>query len=263
MPTLRTIAAEVDRLVLAVNQTAGPVSRDEVERISADLGLSTPAVLKHFCEWLLTVGVTKEIAVARLPYLPDGAVAERIAEWCSVGVVREMEGRLHAEEPLRPLLEAILDARADAAEAFWLGHDALAEASSVVASVVAGLDPGLAVAHDHAAVPLPPHAALAFHQMLTTLRYARAAAHVDAWSTAGLTRDDVLALSSLWREETVTRGSTDRLEALGLVHDGRITDEGRSLRSRIEDDTDARNAPVFAEVDGAGLIALLAQLPPH
>jgi hypothetical protein len=263
MATLRTIAAEVDRLVLAVNQGAAPVSRDEVERLANQLGLSTPAVFKHFCEWLLTIGVTEEIAIARLPYLPDGAVAERVAEWRSVGVVREVKGRLHAEEPLRPLLEAILDARADAAETFWYGHGALAEASSVVASVVAGLDAGLLVARDHASVPLPPHAGLAFHQLLTTLRYARAAAHVDAWSTAGLTRDDVLALSSLWRDEPVTRGSTDRLVALGLVDPDGITNEGRELRSRIEDDTDARNAPVFAEVDRAGLLALLTELPPR
>ena len=61
----------------------------------------------------------------------------------------------------------------------------------------------------------------------------------------------------------MTRGSTDRLEALGLAADGGITDEGRLLRSRIEDDTDARNAPVFADVDGPELVGLLAGLAPR
>ncbi|NND84911.1 MAG: hypothetical protein HKN46_07155, partial [Acidimicrobiia bacterium] len=240
----------------------GPRSADAVARHATELGLSTPAAFKHFSEWLLSSGITEEVAIARLPYLPDGAIAERIAEWRSVGVVRAHGGRLHAEAPLRPLLRAILDARAEAADAFWSGNDALEVAAGIVASVVDGLDPGLLVAHDHAQVPLPDHQGLAFHQQLTTLRYARAAAHVDAWKAVGLERDDVLALSSLWRGEPVTRGTTRRLAALGLAEGDRITDEGRLLRSRIEDDTDARNAPVFAGVDGPGLVAVLSELGP-
>ena len=260
MSILRTLAAEVDRLVLAVNQASAPTSRDAVHRIADELGLSGPALFKHFSEWLLTIGITESVAVARLPYLGDGEVAARIAEWRRAGVVREEGGRLHAERGLRPLLEAIGEARANAAERFWHGDHRLAEATVVVSAVIGGLDPALVVAHDHARVPLPAHAGLALHQVLTTLRYARAAAHVEAWSAAGLRREDVLALSALWRGEPVARGTTDRLEALGLAHRGTITDEGRHLRSQIEDDTDARNAPVFAHVDAGALADLLAGL---
>ena len=261
MSVLRTLAAEIDRLVLAVNQAGAPVSRDEVDLLAAQIGVSSPALFKHFSEWLLTIGIAEDTAVARLPYLPDGAVAERIAEWRSVEVVREEDGRIHAEPHLRPLLEAILDARADAAEGFWDGHDHLTDATFAIASVVGRLDPRLTVAYDHASIPLPSHAGLAFHQMLTSLRYARAAAHVEAWRSAGLAREDVLALTSLWKGEPVTRGDTARLEASGYVSEGAITDEGRALRSRIEDDTDVRNAPVFESADVVALRELLRSLP--
>ncbi|NND84376.1 MAG: hypothetical protein HKN46_04425, partial [Acidimicrobiia bacterium] len=53
MSSLRAIASEVDRLVLAVNQTGGPRSADAVARHATELGLSTPAAFKHFSEWLL------------------------------------------------------------------------------------------------------------------------------------------------------------------------------------------------------------------
>ncbi len=262
MSVIKSIAAEVDRLVLAVNGAAGVASGDEIARMATSLGLSTPALLKHYAEWFLTVGITEEIAVLRLPYAADGAVTERVAEWRSLALVADRgDGRLVAAPSLRPLLGHYLDARATAAAEWWAEAPAFEAAHAAVQTVVAGIGPDLAVAHDHASVPAPERLPLALHQALTTLRYARSAAHVAAWKEAGLGRDDILALSSLWQGEEVTRGSVDRLVEMGFADEAGITEEGRQARTYIEAATDRRNAPLFDVVDTDALLEGLRELP--
>ncbi len=262
MSVIKSIATEVDRLVLAVNGAAGASAGDEIARMATSLGLSTPALLKHYAEWLLTVGITEEIVILRLPYAAEGAVAERVAEWRSLALVEDQgDGRLRATPPLRPLLHHYLDARATAAAEWWAEAPAFDAVHDAVRTVVAGIGPDLVVAHDHASVPAPERPPLALHQVLTTLRYARSASHVAAWREAGLDRDDILALSSLWQGEEATRGSLDRLVELGFVEEAGITEEGRQARTFIEAATDRMNDQRFDAVDAEALLEGLSALP--
>lgn len=261
MSAIRSIASEVDRLVIAVNRAAASSTTEEAEDLAERVGIDDPSLFGYFAEWLLTVGVPASIVAARLPYVESTLVGARIEEWGDRGLVRTESGRLFAEPVLVPLLNGILGARAEVATGLWADAEVLEPLFDLVATATRTLPEGLDVASDHAAIPLPGASCPALHQMLTTLRYARAAAHVDAWTAAGLGRDDVLALTALWRDEPVARGTTERLSALGLADDDGLTVEGLAVRVRIEDDTDARNAPVFAGVDEGMLFALLAELP--
>lgn len=90
------------------------------------------------------------------------------------------------------------------------------------------------------------------------LREYRGDSHIAAWVTAGLTAIEIGLLTELYwglplRSYSRTRGwsetqydaAIDGLEARGLVADGAFTEAGRTLRERVELDTDDQMAPVL------------------
>ncbi len=200
---------------------------------------------------------------ARLPYTPPDEINQRIDELIGRDLVTETEGRLAATPELRPLLDALLDARALVAADAWTGHER--DAATVVQlgrAVAEAADASHEVAHAHLALSEPLHPFLRLVHRLFTLRYIRQADHVAAWATAGLIAAEIVTLSGLWQGDgPAASGGLGGLIDRGLVApDGSIADEGRHLREAIEEDTNRRAGRSFAALDGAQAEALMAAL---
>ena len=261
------IAPEIDRLVLAVNLEAGDRTRDDVGRTAADLGLDHPAWLKHYAEFLLAGALTQELAVLRLPYASADAVAERLRVWRRLELVTGPPEAIEATPRLVPLLRTVLDGRAAVGRELWSNVPSFGSAADLVEQVVAGIPERFRLAAAHRRLPPPADECLAFHQRLTTLRYVRSQAHVEAWRSHDLTREQITTMTALWREEAHEADvGLDQLVERGLAFaDGSgLTVEGARMRQQIEADTNRTTEPVFLsmdEDDRENLLVDLARLP--
>lgn len=246
------IAPEIDRLVLAVNTASGEASRPRIAELTARIGLDSPALLKHYAEFLLADGISEELMVIRLPYQPAEAVRERVATWKRLDLVVDGGGgSLQATDPLVPLLEQILAERREIATGLWSRHDVLDDALAGAGEVIAGLPEHFRLAVAHRRVPDPDDPCLRLHHRLTTLRYVRAQSHVEAWRGRGLERQEILALTSLWHGKVPDDGPVlAELAERGLVDLSApaLTEEGTQLREAIEEDTNRATEPVFAKL---------------
>jgi hypothetical protein len=260
------IAPEIDRLVLGVNRAADDRIRTDVAEMAAELGLDHPAWLKHYAEFLLEGALTEELAVVRLPYAADDAIAERLDTWRRLGLVAGPSGGIAATESLVPLLKRVLDARAGVGRAFWADAPQFASTADLVEQVVAAIPERFVLATAHRRLPQPADRFLGFHQRLTTLRYVRSQAHVAAWRSLDLTRLEIVAMTALWHGTDADPGAgLDGLARNGLaLADGSgLTVDGVRMRQQIEADTNRTTEPVFRslnEDDRENLLVGLAQL---
>ena len=120
---------------------------------------------------------------------------------------------------------------------------------------------------------LPDDAVGTMWRLGDCLREFRGDSHTAAWISAGLTAVEIGLLTELflglpmhtyirtraWSDDQVAAG-IDGLRSRGLIGEGGFTDEGRALRSAIEDATDAQMGAALAAIgdDHERLVALLA-----
>jgi hypothetical protein len=254
----RLAAPEIDRLVLAVNRGIGEGNA----ALARAAGLEGPGLIKHYADWLLTVGLQREVAVARLPYARAGAVDAWIDELIEAGLIEQRDGRLFAADGLVPLATAILDVRSKAANAFWRDQGEPMEAAITGARQIADAAPGqFVVGVAHREVPEPDDRALALHQRLVTLRYLRSQCHVEAWTEAGLAANEIVSMTALWHHDR-TAGIPGSLVQRGFVYGTELTEEGDLIRGEIEYVTNQRTQQLFdALADPEGFVAALKALP--
>ncbi|MFI0960330.1 hypothetical protein ACH4S8_02750 [Streptomyces sp. NPDC021080] len=155
------------------------------------------------------------------------------------------------------------------------GH--LAEARSLIDPVVAGADyAGKVLAAANASVPLPPDPLVALWQQITVAREWRGDAHLVVLADNGLGPCDCLVLHTAtgrlptalaratrrWNDEEWS-AATARLVARGWL-DSRavLTDAGRAARERIEGETDAHCAALWAPIGDAGARRLASLVAP-
>lgn len=260
------LAPEVDRLVLAVNTISGAESGERLTAMATALGLEGFEFLKHYAEFLLAGRLSTDLALRRLPYLPAERIEHELAAWRRLHLVEGEPDSLAATEPLRPLLETVLVDRTNVASYLWAGSDYFPAALEFVSRTVAGLPESFILARAHAALPPPTNPYLGLHRHVTTLRYARSQAHVEAWRSRDLDRSEIVTLTSLWHDQPASSSDAiTRLAERGLAFaDGGLTVAGRRLREEIEEDTDRRNGPVFVHLDDddrENLLVSLAMLP--
>jgi helix-turn-helix protein len=151
--------------------------------------------------------------------------------------------------------ERMVDARRagmSAALERLLGSPDVAEALEIARSVCAALTPqGRPLYAAHADLPWPEDDLLALWHAATLIREHRGDGHISVLQHAGLDPVESTVLGGLYSSSTSflrkTRGWTDdeydaatgRLRDAGwLDADGELSDEGRTHRQRIEDDTD-------------------------
>ena len=227
-------------------------------------------------DWMLLNGLgdfmvagvlTEEIAALRSRYRPRDVVLDRLRELEQQGLVERRDGALAATDELRPPVETMLDARADAAATMWRGHEDDVEQASRTARVLAELaSDDHAVAAVHRALPAPEDPFLRLHSRLVTLRYVRQHDHAAAWLGQDLTVAEIVAMTGLWNGEEVAGGGLSQLVARGLASDdpSALTDAGRTMRAEIEADTNERSQEIFTalgENETAEFLTGLRRLP--
>ena len=258
------VAPEVDRLVLAVNNAV------DQSRLSAAAG-------DHVLDWMLLNGLgdfmvagvlTEEIAALRSRYRPRDVVLSRLHELEQQELVERDGPALAATQELRPLIESMMDARADAAATMWRGHEDDVEQASRTAQALGELaSDDHAVAVVHRALPAPENPYLRLHCRLVTLRYVRQHDHAEAWIAQGLTAAEIVVMTGLWNGEDVASDDVlEQLVARGLAsHDpSALTDAGQRMRAEIEADTNERSQEIFTalgENETAEFLAVLRRLP--
>ena len=258
------VAPEVDRLVLAVNN-------------AVDQARLAEAAGDHVLDWMLLQGVgdflvagvlTEEIATLRSRYRPRDVVLSRLRELEQHELVERRGDALVANDELRPLIETMMDARADAAATMWRGHEDDVDRASQKAQELGALasDDHL-VATVHRTLPAPENPYLRLHSRLVTLRYLRQHDHAEAWLAHGLTASEIVVMTGLWNGEDVASGEDlAQLVTRGLAsHDPlALTDAGQSMREEIEADTNERSQRIFSalgEDETTEFLAVLRRLP--
>ncbi len=259
------IAPDVDRLVLAVNTISGSEAGASLRQMADAVGLQDYELLKHYAEFLLAGRLSTDLALRRVPYQPPERVRGDLAAWQRLGLVEGASEALVATRALHPLLEAILESRAAVATRLWAESDYFPAAAGLIGAVSGRIPAQYVLAAAHAALPVPPDRYLGFHHRLTTLRYARSHAHVEAWRSRGLDRTEIMVLTALWHERPPEPAeAVGRLGSRGLIEGGSLTVAGLRLRQEIEAATNQHNAAVFAsldEDDRENLLVSLAMLP--
>lgn len=257
-------APEIDRLVLAVNDS---IDDARLLEVAGDRVIDW-MVVNQLGDFLLGAALTEQIATSRSPYRPPEVMRDRVHALLEEGLVEHRGDALAATDELRPLIEAFLGARADAAATLWRGHEDDVHRASEAARELGALASGdhvVAAAHRQLPAPEDPH--LRLHSRLVTLRYVRQHDHVEAWRAHDLTAAAAVTMTTLWEGETV--GPSDALAELvarGLATDDppALTDAGREMREAIEVDTNDRAQEIFdalGETESADFVAVLRRLP--
>jgi len=258
------VAPEIDRLVLAVNES---VDGTRLSEAAGDRVVDW-MVLNQFGDFLAAGVLTQQIATSRSPYRPREVVRARIHELVEQGLVEHRGKSLGATDELWPLIKAFMDARADAAGSLWRGHeDDIDQASRTAQELRALASDDHVVAAAHRALPAPDDPYLGLHSRLVTLRYVRQHDHVEAWLAHGLTAPAAVVMTALWQGETVGSGpGLSELTSRGLAKDDppALSDEGRRMREAIEVDTNERSQAIFSGLgddETAEFLAVLRRLP--
>ena len=258
------VAPEVDRLVLAVNNAVDGARLSEAagERVLDWM------LLNGLGDFMMAGVLTEEIAVLRSRYRPRDVVLKGLHGLEQQGLVERHGPALAATEELRPPIEAMMHARADAASTMWRGHEDDVEQASRTAQVLAELaSDDHAVAAVHRALPAPDDPFLRLHSRLVTLRYIRQHDHAAAWLGQELTVAEIVAMTGLWNGEGASPGDgLSQLVARGLASDDppALTDAGRAMRAEIEADTNERSQAIFTalgEDETAEFLTVLRRLP--
>ncbi|MFI6337308.1 hypothetical protein [Streptomyces sp. NPDC050535] len=158
-----------------------------------------------------------------------------------------------------------------------LTPDRIAEARSLIDPVVAGADyAGKTLAAANASVPLPSDPLVALWQQITVLREWRGDAHLVVLADNRLGPCDcnvvqtatgrlptaITRATRQWNDEEWA-AATARLVARGwLDADGNVTDAGTAARERIEAETDAHSAALWAPIGDAGARRLASLITP-
>jgi len=154
-----------------------------------------------------------------------------------------------------------------------LGNPDVGEALEIARAVCDGLSPqGRPLYAAHAGLPWPQDDLLALWHAATLVREHRGDGHLAVLQVAGIDPVEATVLGGLWSSSTSflrkTRGWTEEeyAAARGRLHDrgwldadGALTDEGRTRRQQVEDDTD-RLALAGWEHVGAAATARLHEL---
>ena len=227
------VAPEVDRLVLAVNRSVGPKHGRVLMAIARELGLDSLKLIPHYADFWMDGPLAADIAVARLPYAPDGSVLSRLDRFVSMGLLAETPVGFEPTQRLRPLLIASIAAREDVVLSTWTGFDdTISDIEPLVARVIGAVTESYPVAAAHRALSPASEPSVRLYTQLVTMRYIRQHDHVEAWRTHGMTPAGMTVLTALWHDETVPDDAPGwrPLEDGGLVAQGRLTAAGRQLR---------------------------------
>jgi hypothetical protein len=259
------IASQIDRLVLGINGQVGPRHGRVLTAIANELGLDSLKLIPHFADFLLGGPLRSEIAEARMPYAPAGTVGERMAAFSELGLVSETALGFEATPRFRPLLVAAIAAREDVVVQTWTTPPT-AEMEQLLDRVIEAVPESHIVAVAHRSLAPASNRMLRTYDRLVTLRYVRQHDHVEAWRAEAMTSVEMKLLTPLWYREQPPDDprAYAALERRGLLEHGRLNEQGRRLRERIEAETNRRVASTWSVLsvdEREQLIEELSQMP--
>ena len=260
----KNAAPDIDRLVFAVHRNARRHAGDRLPGLMQAVCIDELGPINALDDLLMAGGLTRSKAALRVRYMIK-TVDAFLDECVKAGSLVLQDGRFIVSGDLAEALRYLHECRATGASELWgtradVVEELTADAVKVLAA--AGDSPLLAAYHD---VPLDDRRDIRLFELLTRLRYLRNDAHAAAWSAAGMTASDMVELTPIWHGSD-PRGDQETLTALerrGLISAGALTEQGRSIRQAIEDETNRLSQPAFASLgDRAGRFAeMLATLP--
>ena len=263
---MREIAAEVDRLALAVYVRVGPAHGDRLRTEAARLGLDSLAWIADVGEFVREDALTRAIASLRFVYGDQGrAVVHRLER---AGHLTGSEDDLVGSDTMKRVLAAGASALGSEATELWASHAAVVDRlTQLIGTVTGHLDDRWPLARAHAALAVPKDRCAGLHHRLVTLRYVRHDAHRTAWSDAGLTPREMVELSRAVSDDPTLRHDPTALHESqpDLVQSSGAPTPIR-LWSEIENGTDERYAAslaVLGEDSRRELLGGLRGLPPE
>ena len=268
MELVALIAPEVDRLVLAANARVMQEHGERILEVGRPHGLDRLDLIGQLAPFMAAGSLTRDLGATRMRYFPTERVIARIDELERAGLLEARNDSLLAGPGLAAVLDTAADALRQVTTGLWHQEpEAVEQASSIADRLSAAATPDHVVAAVHREVPEPAEPGPRLHQRLVTLRFVRQHDHAEAWSALGLTPAEMVVLTDLWHGKGV--GSSivmDGLVSRGYVDTDpmRLTDEGRSIRRRIEAETNRRNAETFSilsAVETEAFLAALRKLP--
>jgi hypothetical protein len=265
MDSARLAAPEIDRLVWSVVTNVGPVHGPRIRAMAETYGLDGIMPLPQYAEFFVAGGLSRELALSRMPYLAPGVLEGWFEDLIAAGVIEAGPSGLVATSVGTALVGAVLDAESDLARRTWEGHeDAVAVVTRHARTVAAAASPDHRLAAAHRELPDPDDPYRTLLQRLVTLRYVRQHDHVRAWEEHGLTARQMVALTALWLGDTV---HADDPELVSLVEDGYAKDDGAGLtekgkiaRDTIENETNRRAQETFDVLDEGAATEFLAAM---
>ena len=258
-------APEIDRLVLSVSRTVSPNHGDRMLDVARGLGLDDLNLLPLLGNFMLAGSLTRELALARMPYAAPETVLGPIEELEERQLLVAWGSGLGASPGLRHLLQVIGSALAVEAAQAWTGHEDAVGAAYRLTGVVgkaASADHLAAVAHQEC--PEPDDRYQRLHQRLVTLRYIRQHDHVEAWRAENLTPLEIVEMTRLRHGEDV-EASAPGLELLiergyARTDPPSLTSKGKDVRDGVEDETNRRAQESFHVLNDRSATEFLAAL---
>ncbi len=266
------VAPHVDRLVLAVHRQSRAAHAAGVATWRDDAGLAAPGLLINLRPFI-NDGVENADLLGRLHrYEPPGSNEAAIGAAVEAGV---MTPEFEATDRGRELAARLTELQRATINELWADSEAVFALVEPLTTVVDNLPrhyPGEEFMLTWAFValdrPKPPGPFLV-HHLLTVLRYHRADCHSEVLTEAELTPGEAARLDEVWRQlEGDHHGPTlEELVLRGLVTSaGELTDDGRTYRQAIEDETNSFAATAWSDLDDdvrTDVLQHLASLPDH
>lgn len=249
------IAPQVDRLVWTVNFQAADSGAYRPAFREAGLGDVEFGRVANYVPAFSAAAVPEAILLRRFRYLPEGEVRRFIATMASEGCIAESAEGYAATNRFAAVMTAVAAALSSVAEETWAGHDDDVAVASTLTRRVLDTAPSSPLLDAYRGAAEPASEPGTLHQRLAILRLVRNEAHAAAWAVRGLNANDMVVLTTLWNGDDL--GGRSWHGAQELVADGSLTADGRRLRTEIEADTNRRNEPAFASLNGAEKAAYL------
>lgn len=248
-------------LVISVHRLVRHEFRESLVAAEEAAGVTVRGLIADMSDLLLADRMTVADVLVRNRYSPEGSIRATLDDLGSTGHLVTYGDHLIASDALRSALVAVEEARAQAAAVLWTNAES-DHAGKPVPEILAAAAVGDGLLASQVKAPEWPDAPHRLFQRLSRMRYLRNDSHAAAWSRHGLAPAEMVVLTSLWRrgEAGEDRSALASLRNRGLVADGSLTERGRTLRERIEDDTNDLDGHAYAVLDPARRSAWLEML---
>ena len=256
MSVAREAAPEIDRLVFGVMGSIGPRHGAAIRDITAGLGLDSMGFLSVLAEHLAAGPMNDDFIDLRLKYGDAHEIRAVLSDMEALQLLDRNGDRWAATERVRPLLDAVIHARAETAGAVWMEQDvAVAALLEPARQVAMAASPEHELAVIYRELPEPEATPALLLRRLRCLRYVRHHCHVQAWRAEGLDGSVMPALTTIWNGQQLDDDADlGPLREAGLVEGDppHLTDSGQAKRDRIEDYTNAAAQVTFDILGGSG-----------